>query len=125
MPKARSNRLYKAAQKEIRSGQALFDPNSKPVLGPKTTPKQLLKTYPKKIAKSGASKLKADIKEIKIKKIKLTAKKSKRTTPGIPEATAAPHFVHVEGVRWGKTIQKQSRIQARTMSRQAQKGRKK
>lgn len=124
MPKARSNRAYKAAQKEIRSGQALFDPNTKPILGKKTTPKQLLKVYPKKIAKKGASLLKADIKEIKIKKLKRTAKHSKRTTPGVPEPTSAPHFVHIEGVRWGQNLQKQSRLQTRTMTRQANKGRK-
>ena len=33
---------------------------------------------------------------------------SKRTTPGFVDVGAAPHFIHIEGERWIKTINKQT-----------------
>jgi hypothetical protein len=59
-------------------------------------------------------------KSLKFKKQK-TAKQSKRTTPGRVdeerEQPAAPHFVHIEGVRWNKTLQKQTLEQNKVVSR--------
>lgn len=80
----------------------------------------LLSTLRPKKKKKELEILKSVEKSLKIKKQK-TAKQSKRTTPGRVdeerEQPAAPHFVHVEGVRWTKTLQKQTLAQNKIMSR--------
>lgn len=68
--------------------------------------------------------LKSVEKSIRLKKQK-TVKQSKRTTPGRVdeerEQPAAPHFVHVEGVRWTKTLQKQTLTRNKVLSRKMSK----
>lgn len=120
MKKARSNRAIKAAQKEIRSAQALYTPEKKGVPKPGISPKELLKKYyPAKKQKSleqGIEKFKLKVEKLKNK----GSKRSKRTTPGeLVGQNASPKVTQTEGKRWKKTGDLQNRIAAKKVLRKA------
>jgi hypothetical protein len=128
MKKSRTNKLYKAAQKEIRTGQALFSPKEKQELAviDKPTPREFLKEQPKKLAKKEKSIAQADINRMHIKKIKMKATHSKRTTPGeVDFQPSAPHNVHVEGQRWKHTVDNQSVNRSYAVDRKVARNKKK
>ncbi|MBS0615805.1 MAG: hypothetical protein JSR58_04555 [Verrucomicrobia bacterium] len=89
-------------------------------------PEDLLSTFRPRKKKKGLEALASIQKTIQVKKQK-TKKVSKRTTPGRVdeerEQPAASHFVHVEGIRWSKTLQKQTLDQNKSLSRKLSKKR--
>ncbi len=113
--------LRKKMRKELRS--AVPQPETR-LTNKDIKAEDLLSTLHPRKKKKELEMLRSIEKSIRIKKQK-TAKQSKRTTPGRVdeerEQPAAPHFVHVEGVRWSKTLQKQTLAQNKVLSRKMSK----
>ena len=124
MAKPRHKRLEKAAQKEIREGQALFVPNEKPAVKEKLSAKELLIQYPKKVAEKLMGFIGAAESSHRHKKHKKKPNLSKRTNPGEVESNSTPHIVHVEGGRWKKTVERQNLMQAKGLDKRIARGKK-
>lgn len=107
-------RARKKMKKELRSG--VVRPDTVLQANPNTT-KALLSRVPPKLRKKDASILKSFEKNVVTKKKKQKSSVSKRTNPGI-DVKSPPHFAHIEGERWIKTLGKQTQAKRKVMTRQ-------
>jgi hypothetical protein len=80
----------------------------------------LLKKYPTKSAAKKAAVLSALHKGLTAKKLKKTAKTSKRTNVGV-DAESPPQSIHTEGGRWMKTLVKQNLLKRNNLNKRLSK----
>jgi hypothetical protein len=111
-------RVRKKVNKEIKSGEKQYIARKIATARTDTlTADEEVKKYPKKIRKTDQSLLASLKKNFAIKKKKISARHSKRTTPGSVEGQpSAPASVHPEGKRWEKTLQLQNNAGRKALS---------
>lgn len=108
----------KKMQKEIRVAQSAYPVKEELPRTDKLSAKDALKKYPPKVVKAEAAVIESTQKNMEVKKKKLHANPSKRTTPGeVHGRESAPSNAHNEGTRWIKTLEKQAVIQSKTVRR--------
>jgi hypothetical protein len=116
-----ANKLRKKMTKEIRLAQASYPVPKARMLSDELTTKEMLKRYPKKTAKKQAGLLETSTSRVVVKKKKHQKKHSKRTTPGTVASDSSPAFPQKEGLRWIKTLTKQTLAQRAIQAHQGKK----
>ena len=107
--------LRKKMKKEVRT--AVQQPE--PILKSDTIKAaNLLSRLPAKTQKKDKAALKSFKKNMAEKKVKRTAKHSRRATSATVDAKSAPQIVHMEGKRWVKTLKTQTSAKRKVMTRQ-------
>lgn len=109
--------------KEIKKAQKGFTPEEELPKSDTLTAEKMLKKYPKKTVKTERALLKSLKKNVEIQEKKLkTPHGHKRTTPGSVEGQpGAPAFPKVEGTRWNKTLNLQSKTKGKALVRKLSK----
>src|SRR5436305_1810098 len=86
-----ANQIRKKMEKMVKKDQASFNPNEPVEESDTLTTSKVLKKYPIKARKAEKSLLDSFEKGMKLKKVKKTAKHSKRTSPGDPTCGELTH----------------------------------
>ncbi len=103
------NQNRKKQAKEVKKGQKILSEPEELSRTDTLTVAKALKKLPSKTKKADKALVESLVKNMEVKKTKLNAKHSKRTTPSeIDTHESAPAYVHKEGARWEKTVVKQS-----------------
>jgi len=71
-----------------------------------TKASELLSRYPRKVQKKEEALLKSLKKNMEVKKVKRTARHSRRMSPGLGTIEASPQVAHPEGKRWIEVTKK-------------------
>ncbi len=114
-----ANKVQKKMAKSIRNAQTGVPSAEGRKDSVELTAKEMLKAYPKSAAKKKEALVESIKKGLAAKKAKKGV--SKRTTPGTPPSDSPPASTQREGLRWIKTLAKQTDIQRRVTAHHGRK----
>lgn len=116
-----ANKLQKKMAKSVRNAQTGVPSPEIRKYSDELTAKEMLKIYPKKAAKKKEALVESLKKTMAAKKAKAKKGVSKRTTPGTVPSDSTPAHTQREGLRWIKTLTKQTTAQRRVTAHHGRK----
>ena len=116
-----ANKVQKKMAKSVRNAQTGVPSPEIRKYSDELTAKEMLKAYPKKAAAKKEALVESMKKGIAAKKTKAKKGVSKRTTPGTVPSDSTPANVLKEGLRWIKTLTKQTNAQRRVTAHHGRK----
>jgi len=111
-----SQRVNKKMHKEIKAAQRPLTPEDRQY-SDTLTPSMLLSKYPKKTVKAAKGMLKGFEQRFEANKSKKLKKHSKRTNCAKVDEKSPPAHIHMEGVRWIKSLKDQTNDQRRRQAK--------